>query len=178
MHNNSVVIDEDYWVIWNGSYGIVDTVSILRTQVQSGVTFAWLDEPYDMVGPFNLDKLKSTGCISFEACLLMSSEKWQEDQVQLRRESIRLKREAMARAQAQQERFNQRRQAFTTLRSQLSEKDLRASLNLPTEGTLKISQIKAAYRRLAQKAHPDLGGSQEEFVRVTAARDALLKTAL
>jgi hypothetical protein len=178
MQNNSTSIDEDYWVIWNGAYGIVDTVSIARTHLLAGVTFAWLEEPYDMVGPFNLDELIHTGILPFEACLLMSSLKWQEEQVQLRRESIRLKREAMARAQEQQARFNHRRQTFTQADEQFDEQALRASLNLPAKGTLKPSQIKAAFRRLAQKAHPDLGGSHEAFVRVTQARDALLQRAL
>lgn len=178
MQDYSNLTDEEYWVIWNGSYGILDTVNIARTQVCNGATLAWLEEPYDRVGPFNFDELKISGCIGFEACLIMSRQKWQEDQEQLRRESIRLKREAMARAYEQQARFNQRSQQFTDFAPQLSEKTFRESLNLPSEGKLNTSQIKAAYRRLAQKAHPDQGGSHEEFVRVTEARDALLKWAL
>jgi hypothetical protein len=175
MHENSSKLPEDYWVIWNGAYGIVDTVTIERTSMQSGTTFAWLNEPYEMVGPFNFDQLKTAGRLEFEACLLMSAQKWQEDQVLLRQESIRLKREAMARAQAQQAHFNQRGQAANDNNGHLSEQALRASLQLPAEGTLKASQIKAAYRRLAQKTHPDQGGNAEDFVRVTHARDALLK---
>ena len=31
-----------------------------------------------------------------------------------------------------------------------------------------------AFRRLAQKAHPDTGGSHELFIRITEARNALL----
>jgi hypothetical protein len=175
MHTHCALSDEEYWVIWNGSYGIVDTVTIEKAQVLNGVTIAWLEEPYNMVGPFNLTELKLNGCINFEACLIMSAQKWQEDQVQLRSESIRLKREAMARAYEQQARYNYQRQQFSHSNAQVSEKFLRAALNLPAAGELTPFEIKAAYRRLAQKTHPDQGGSHEEFVRVTQARDALLK---
>ncbi len=175
MQNDFNSTQDEHWVIWNGSYGIVDTVTIERTSVYSGTTFAWLNEPYEMVGPFNLDDLKSSGSLQFEACLLMSAQKWQDDQVFLRQESIKLKREAMARAQAQQARFNQRRQAASESGGPLDERTLRASLQLPAEGRLNALQIKTADRRLAQRTHPDQGGNQEDFVRVTQARDTLLK---
>lgn len=174
MHNNSSPAPEDYWVIWNGAYGIVDTVTIERTLVRGGTTLAWLNEPYELVGPFDFDQLKNTGCLHYEACLLMSAQKWQEEQVALRQASLRLKREAMARAQAQEARFNQRREAAESNRH-MSEAAWRAWLRLPAGGALKASQIKAAYRRVAQKTHPDQGGSAEEFVQITQARDALLR---
>ena len=56
----------------------------------------------------------------------------------------------------------------------VDERQHRATLNLPSEGALAPAQIKAAFRRLAQKAHPDRGGSHERFVRLAEARDALL----
>jgi len=51
----------------------------------------------------------------------------------------------------------------------------RETLKLPFDGKLEPRQINAAFRRLAQKAHPDVGGSHEEFVRITEARNALLE---
>ncbi|HMW49385.1 MAG TPA: J domain-containing protein [Cellvibrionaceae bacterium] len=173
--NNSALNENNHWVIWNGAYGIVDTVTIERTQRCDNTTLAWLDEPYDMVGPFNFDALQMYGAINYQACLIMSAEKWQQDQVHLRRESIRLKREAMVRAYEQQARFNQRRHMHNNSSAAINEKALRQTLNLPAEGTLTKSHINAAYRRLAQKTHPDHGGNQEEFVRVTQARDRLLE---
>jgi DnaJ-class molecular chaperone len=43
------------------------------------------------------------------------------------------------------------------------------------DGKLEATQIKKVYRRLAQKAHPDIGGSHGEFLRITQARNALLE---
>ena len=43
------------------------------------------------------------------------------------------------------------------------------------EGALKPSEINAAFRRLAKIAHPDAGGSDEQYRSITDARDALLE---
>ena len=43
---------------------------------------------------------------------------------------------------------------------------------------LEEAQIKTAYRRLAKEAHPDVGGSQEKFVQITEAYNALLESLL
>jgi hypothetical protein len=55
------------------------------------------------------------------------------------------------------------------------EKQHREALNLPIDGKLEISQIKTAFRKLAQKAYPDAGGGHEQFVRITEARNVLLE---
>jgi hypothetical protein len=44
-------------------------------------------------------------------------------------------------------------------------------LTLPTTA----DAVRAAYRRLARTAHPDRGGDAEEFKRLTAARDDVLR---
>ncbi len=157
--------------------GVVDTVTIARVEVSPEGRQAWLDEPYDMVGPISLDTLEKTGQVGFEACLVMSRLRWQEDQVALRRESHKLRREAQQREYEAFIRFNERRMAEPSPFEQYSERKHRESLSLPLEGLLDAGQIKKAYRRLAQKHHPDAGGSQERFVQITAARDELLKRA-
>ena len=53
----------------------------------------------------------------------------------------------------------------------------RETLDLPGEGALTASQINAAFRQLAKTSHPDAGGSDEIYIRLTEARDALLKAA-
>jgi len=40
---------------------------------------------------------------------------------------------------------------------------------------LEVSQIKSAFRVIAKKTHPDVGGSHEKFIKITQARDALLR---
>ena len=70
MNDNSV--DQEEWVIWNGALGLVTTVVIERVEVCSSGRNAWLDEPFDMVGPFSLDELKTHGRIAFAACIVMS----------------------------------------------------------------------------------------------------------
>jgi len=175
MPDNTHFTQDDHWVIWNGSLGILDTVSIGQVESSLSGRSAWLDEPYDMVGPFSLDELEEQGLISFEACFVMSRQRWQQNQVELRRESLRLRREAQARMYEYQARYNAGRAPRNRFQHNTQEKIHREILNLPMDGPLAVSQIKAAYRRLAQKAHPDTGGDHEQFIRITQARDTLLE---
>lgn len=175
MHN------EEQWVIWNGFFGILDSVTI--GEIKAGVNGrqAWLDEPYDMVGPFSLDALEANGQIRFAACLVMSRQKWQEDQVSLRREAHKKRRAAQEQQFEEQARANSGHQQDQRQRQtdshRLNEQQYRQALHLPVNGKLEAIQIKTAYRRLAQKAHPDAGGSHEQFIQITQARDALLQRA-
>jgi len=179
MHNNNPYFDEEeQWVIWNDAYGICDTVNIAHVKVDSNGKNAWLEEPYDMVGPFSLDELELRGKISFAECVVMSPQRWKEDQVELRRESYEKRRETQRRLFEELERANNRRRVNPTHFQQRNEKQYRELLNLPIEGTLESSKIKAAYRRIAKKAHPDVGGSHEHFIQVAEARDALLELVL
>jgi hypothetical protein len=147
--------DKQEWVIWNGSLGVLDMVTIGRIEDGEGGRNAFLAAPYSVVGPFSLDELEANGRISFGACLVMSRLRWQEDQAELRREG-QAKRRAM-------------------LFRDLDEEEHRETLNLPIEGILHASDINSAFRRLAKTAHPDAGGSNEDYRRIADARDALLK---
>jgi len=176
MHDNSLYPEEEeQWVIWNGSYGVCDAVAIGRVEVGPGGREAWLDEPYDMVGPISLDELEASGRISFAACIVMSRRRWQDEQVELRRESFDKRREAQQQLFEELARANERRSRRPSHIRQCDEKQHRELLELPLDGELEPSQIKAAYRRLAKKAHPDVGGSHEKFVRITEARNTLLE---
>jgi curved DNA-binding protein CbpA len=55
------------------------------------------------------------------------------------------------------------------------DQELRTLLNLPRKGALDPSQITASFRTLAKTAHPDAGGSADQYRRIAAARDALLR---
>jgi DnaJ-class molecular chaperone len=89
----------------------------------------------------------------------MSRARWKEDQVELRREGREKRR-------AYQIRFD-----F----DEDDDQEHRKTLDLPMEGALEPSEIKAAFRRLAKTAHPDAGGSDEHYRRIAEARDALLE---
>ncbi len=167
--------EEEQWVIWNGAYGIVDTVTICRIEAGQDGRSAWLDAPYEMVGPFSLDALKKNGQIDFAACTVMSRQQWKDDQVGLRREALERRREAQQRLFEDLSRFNRQKSRRPSQFKQFDEKQHRELLELPSSGLLKSSQIKAAYRRVAKKAHPDVGGSHERFVQITEARNALLE---
>ncbi len=175
MHDSPWPEEEEEWVIFNGDYGIVDTVTIKRVEIGSQSREAWLNEPYDMVGPFDFDELETSGQICFAACTVMSRERWQEEQVELRREGLKKRREAQQRLFEEYARYNDRRRSRPGHFRQFNEKRHRELLNLPLEGALEASQIKAAFRQLAKKAHPDVGGTHEHFVQITEARDALLE---
>lgn len=150
--------DKEEWVIWNGSLGILDMATIGHIEDGECGRRAFLASPYDVVGPFSLDELEAGGRIAFGECLVMSRQRWQEDQIDLRFEAREKRRVFLFRPD-----FND------------DDEEHREVLNLPMEGALKPSQINAAFRRQAKTAHPDAGGSDEHYRRIAEARDALLK---
>ena len=175
MHDDLGSAYGEEWVIWNGAHGLVTTVTIGRVEAGADGNTAWLDEPFDMVGPFSLDKLEIHGRISFEACIVMSRQRWRDDQMELRRESVELRRAAQQRVHEEFGRFFSGRNGQPENHGPYDERQHREALNLPADGKLERRQINAAFRRLAQKAHPDVGGSNEQFVRIMKARNALLE---
>lgn len=167
MHDDARAVDADEWVIWNGAAGLLMTAATGRIEVDArGGRTAWLARPFDMVGPFSLDELETRGRIDFAACIVMSRQRWQEDQAGLRRQAYESRREAQAR-------FNEGR-GWSGRPMSSDDRPHREALNLPLDGALDPGRIKAAFRRLAQKVHPDVGGSHEQFVRISKARDVLL----
>ncbi|WP_442753503.1 J domain-containing protein [Methylocystis sp. JAN1] len=150
--------DKEEWVVWNGSLGVLVMAGLGRIEEGEEGRSAWLAPPYDVVGPFSLDDLEALGRIAFGECLVMSRRRWREDQTDLRMEG-RKKRAAF------QFRFAIRED---------NDAAHREALDLPAEGALEASEVNAAFRRLAKRAHPDAGGSNEDYRRIAAARDALL----
>jgi hypothetical protein len=149
--------DKEEWVIWNGSLGVLDMATIGRIEEDEGGRSAYLAPPYDVVGPFSLDELEMQGRIAFGACLVMSRARWQADQVDLRRDA------------------QEKRRIFLFRMEFDDDKEHREVLDLPMEGALEASQVNAAFRRLAKTAHPDAGGSNEQYRRIADARDALIE---
>lgn len=176
MRDTYSAAGDDEWVIWNGGLGVVTTATLGRVEVGHGGRTAWLEEPFDMVGPFDFDELETRGRISFAACIVMSRQRWQDDQAALKRESINLRRAAQERINEEFARFFGRQGRHHGKRQPVDEREHREALNLPASGKLERRQVNTAYRRLAQKAHPDVGGSHEQFVRITKARTVLLET--
>ncbi|MGO9428513.1 J domain-containing protein [Rhodoblastus sp.] len=152
--------DKDDWVVWNGSLGVLDVAAMGRVEHDPSGRTAWLAAPYDVVGPFSLDELETIGRVAFGACLVMSRRKWQDDQIELRIEA------------------REKRRAFAVrFREPDDDSAHRALLELPFEGELTTVEINSAFRRLAKSAHPDVGGSHDDYCRLTEARDALLERA-
>jgi len=176
MHDTDAAWADDAWVIWNGGHGVVTTATLGQVEAGPDGRRAWLDEPFDMVGPFDFDELLTHGRIAFAACIVMSRQRWQDDQAELRRESHLRRRAAEQRMHEEFARFSGRQQHYPMQRPAVDDRPHREALNLPVDGKLDRRQVNAAFRRLAQKAHPDVGGSHEQFVRITQARDVLLDT--
>jgi len=170
--------EDEQWIIWNSALGVRDFVIIDRVEAGPDSRVAWLEEPYDMVGPFDFDELETNGRINYAACIVMSRQKWQEDQSQLMQEAFEKRRKAQQRAFEELRRSNRRKQQRGNPFQQASEREHRELLCLPLDGELEASEIKAAFRRLARTAHPDVGGSHELFIRITEARDVLLELVL
>jgi len=51
----------------------------------------------------------------------------------------------------------------------------RQLLGLPLDSRLTLAEIQRAYKRVAKSAHPDAGGSAQQFQALSAAREALMK---
>jgi hypothetical protein len=56
-----------------------------------------------------------------------------------------------------------------------AEERSRRLLGLPLDGRLSESEIHRAYKLLAKRAHPDAGGSEEAFLRISNAHEALMR---
>lgn len=152
--------EKDEWVVWNGSLGLVILATLGSVEDGADGRRAWLAPPWNVVGPFDLDALEAEGRIAFGECLVMSRARWRKDQVELRREG-REKRRAF------QMRFGARD----------DDRAHREALELPLRAALDASKINAAFRRRAKTAHPDAGGSNQDYRRIAEARDALLAQA-
>ena len=97
-------------------------VTIGAIEHGAGGRSAFLAPPYDVVGPFSLDELETLGRIAFGACLVMSPERWREDQVELRREG------------------QEKRRGFLFLAEfGGDDRESREILNLPADGALEPS---------------------------------------
>ncbi len=151
--------DLEQWVIWNGSMGILDMATIGHVEETDGGRLGFLASPYGVVGPFSLEELETQGRIAFGECLVMSRQRWQDDQVELRIEA-RKKRQAFLFRMGFDDNHNS---------------EHREALNLAMEGALEPAEINAAFRRLAKTAHPDAGGSDQRYREIAEARDALLR---
>lgn len=149
--------DKEEWVVWNGSMGILDMATIGDIQHDETGRKASLAPPYGVVGPFSLDELETLGRIAFGECLVMSRQRWREDQLNLRLEARAKRRTLFFQADID------------------DDQEHREILGLPFERLLNLSEINAAFRQLAKTAHPDAGGSDEQYRRIVEARDALLK---
>ena len=168
-------LNEDF-IIWNSSYGVRDIVYIGELETTINTTKAWLEEPYEMVGPFCLEELCSVGKISFAACIVMTKQKWEKEKNFLYKESLQKQHQAQIDFNEEIRKYNQKRANYHNNIEQNSEIEHRQLLSLPTTGVLKVSEIKIAYRKIVKKAHPDVGGSHELFIKITDARDSLLET--
>jgi len=157
---------EQQYIIYNSALGIRDFVMIDRVENNSEGNHAWLEEPYDMVGPFSIDELQTHGKIKFAQCIVMSRKYWQNNQQSLKADSLKRQnkiREEMFKRLKRKNRSNYK-----------NEKRYREILSLPLDCVLNASQIKKAFKKVSKKVHPDIGGSHDDFVNLNMARDKLL----
>ena len=63
----------------------------------------------------------------------------------------------------------------TSAKSLTPEEGYRRMLGLPLGRSLSRAEIHRAYKHVAKRAHPDVGGSAREFQEISAARDALIR---
>lgn len=162
-------LDKEF-IIWNPTFGVRDFVMLEKIEGNQ----AWLDDPYDMVGPFDIEQLIGRGEIHFAACMVMTQQKWQEDCQSLQEASYQKQRKIQQELHEERRRRNRKREQAHRKAEQTNQRACRELLCLPIEGILNATQIKSAYRQVAKLAHPDVGGCQKQFVQITEARDLLL----
>lgn len=172
MQKYKQYLEEDF-IIFNSDLGVRDFVTIGEINFETNT--AYLDEPYEMVGPFCLDELCTNGEISFAACIVMSEQIWEEKQALLLRNSFEKQRKSQKQFYEDIHNHNKRKRENQIDLNEQSQREYRKLLSLPIEGTLNVSQIKAAFRKVVKTTHPDVGGSHEMFIKITEARDILLK---
>ncbi len=168
MYKNKEYLEEDF-IIFNSKLGLRDFVTIGEIDFKNNQV--WLDNPYEFVGPLCLEKLCTIGEISFEACIIMSQEYWKKNQRRLQKESFENQLKFQRQFQKDINNHNKKRRDL----DYKTEKENRELLGLPLEGVLEISQIKAAFKKIAKTAHPDVGGTHEMFVKLSDAKDALIQ---
>jgi len=165
--------DQQY-IIYNATLGIRDFVMVDRVENNSQGNHAWLEEPYDMVGPFNIDELQTHGKIKFAQCVVMSRKYWQNNQQSLQADSFKRQNKIRQEMFEKLKRRNTERQNNFYGYDDEDEKRYRDILSLPLDCVLDTLQIKKAFKKASKKVHPDTGGSHDDFVNLNTARDKLL----
>lgn len=156
------------FIIYNSELNLKDFVTIGEVDKENKI--AYLDTPYEMVGPFCLNELYNKGKIYFEACMVMTQNFWHKERINLQKESFIKQQRTQNRFYDEINKYNRNKQ---TLQIDIDIK-YRNLLLLPLDEELSEAQIKEAFRKLAKTTHPDVGGSHEEFIKITIARDELL----
>ena len=153
--------DDREWHLWHSGKGTLETISsIAETKNSKHCTLARLGEPYDStLGWFNFDKLEKHGREEISGYVILSPEQWE------------IERKALL------EKFRERK-VTTSFGTPPKDAEHRSVLNLPRQGPLFEAEINYAYRIAVKTAHPDGGGSDEHFWRISEARDALLLRAV
>jgi len=165
---------EQQYIIWNSALGIRDFVMIDRVEHNTEGNHAWLEEPYEMVGPFSIDELQSNGKIKFAKCIVMSRKYWQDNQQSLKADSFKRQNEIREEMFENLKRRNRERQNNFYRSNNENEKRYREILSLPLDCVLDTLQIKKAFKKASKKVHPDAGGSHDDFIKLNMARDELL----
>jgi hypothetical protein len=65
------------------------------------------------------------------------------------------------------------RDLYALLLVAMTTEEARVELGFPRDGNPTPDEIKDAYRKNVKRTHPDMGGSSEDFIRATAAKDIL-----
>ncbi len=156
------------WVIYNDKLGIHDLVQIGSIAQQDGRKVAYLDVPYDMVGPFCFETLLQEGEIKFAACRVMSQNLW-------RKKAKEIRQEIFMRMLQHQKEFAKEARRFNERKRYKPQEDLRKILGLTIKGEITLKQIKSAYKKRAKEIHPDRGGSHEAFCQLQSAYESLME---
>ncbi|MGO9390242.1 J domain-containing protein [Rhodoblastus sp.] len=145
------------WVVWDAFTKSEGRAPITKFRQAKHCMNALLAEPFDeKIGWFELMPLLKNGRVEARRdVMIFSPEQWEIEKCEL-----------MARPKPE------RAAPWGVSLHQAH----RLTLGLPPNGPLSEDGIRNAFRRAAKKAHPDVGGSDEEYQRITDAQEALLQS--
>jgi hypothetical protein len=148
---------EEEYPVWNQFRGKLDYAKVGQIRNDRYGRSACLVEPFgSRMGWFNYDALLRHGRAESQGYTVYTPDCWKSDR---------------ERAISNFTKNNR----FFALAADPKEGEYRRALALPAAGALLKSEIEQAFKIKAKRAHPDAGGSGEEFKQLLAAKDALLK---
>jgi hypothetical protein len=162
MSTENKDINDIEWLVWNKFNGNLEIASIVQVWKTKFGRNAYLSDPHkEKIGAIDLDELLRKGRFEASGKIVFSQEQWELERADLLEKFNKFKSQASS---------------YVWPNSVSKEAEYRKLLNIPADGPVHKEEVILAYRKLAKVYHPDVGGSEEDFKRITKAKDELISS--